>query len=84
MYRLKSDSVAAFAEECVQMSTEDTLKAVVYDAYCKWCIKYGEKPKSIAVFGKKFKNLGYQTVRGSTNDDRKYYWEGISVKKSRL
>ncbi|WP_292388805.1 phage/plasmid primase, P4 family [Methanosarcina sp. UBA5] len=84
MYRLKSDSVAAFADECLQTSTEDTLKAAVYDAYSKWCKKNGEKPESNAVFGKKLKKLGYQTIRGSTTDDRKYYWEGISINKSRL
>ncbi|KKH92878.1 hypothetical protein EO95_09375 [Methanosarcina sp. 1.H.T.1A.1] len=79
MYRLKSDSVATFAEECVQMSTEDTLKAVVYDAYVNWCKKNGEKPESNVEFGKRFIKLGYQTIRESIGD-RKYYWEGVSVK----
>ena len=83
MYKLKSDSVATFAEECVQMSTEDTLKAVVYDAYVKWCRKNGEKPESNVAFGKRFIKLGYQTVREPTGD-RKYQWEGISIDRSRL
>ncbi|WP_410508593.1 phage/plasmid primase, P4 family [Methanosarcina hadiensis] len=79
MYRLKSDSVAAFADGCIMMSMDDTLKALVYNAYVNWCIKNGEKPKSNVEFGKKFNQLGYQTIRESTGD-RKYYWEGVSVK----
>lgn len=79
MYRLKSNSVAAFADECVMMSMDDTLKALVYNAYVNWCIKNGEKPESNVTFGKGFTKLGYQTIREPTGD-RKYYWEGVSVK----
>ncbi len=78
MYRLKSDSVAAFADECVMMSMDNTLKALVYDAYVNWCIKNGEKPESNVTFGKKFTRLGYQTIREHTGN-RKYFWEGISI-----
>ncbi len=82
MYRLKSDTVGTFADECVKMSAKDTLKAVVYDSYVKWCNKNGEKPVSNAMFGKKFKALGYESFKASTADSsgkRGYYWEGITV-----
>lgn len=83
MYRLKSDSVAAFADECVKMSMENTLKSIVYDAYVTWCKKNGEKPESNGTFGKRFLSLGYQTLRESTGS-RGYCWEGISVDRSKL
>jgi phage/plasmid-associated DNA primase len=82
MYLLKSNSVAAFANECMKISTEDTLKAFVYNAYVKWCNKNKERPVTNPEFGKKFKVLGYQTLRESQPDlkgKRKYYWEGVSV-----
>lgn len=82
MYCTKSNNVAAFAGECVKMSSEDTLKAFVYHAYVNWCNKNNEKTVTDAEFGKKFKALGYQDFRDSqpgSNGKRKYYWEGISV-----
>jgi putative DNA primase/helicase len=82
MYCTKSNNVAAFANECVKMSTEDTLKAFVYDAYFMWCGKNNEKPVTNAEFGKKFRALGYQTFRDPQpdfNGKRNYFWEGVSV-----
>lgn len=78
MYRLKSDSVAAFADECVMMSMDNTSKALVYNAYVNWCVKNGEKPKPNNKFGERFTKLGYHTIRESTGD-RQYLWEGISI-----
>ena len=83
MYQIKSDSVAAFADECVLMSSEDTLKAVVFEAYVNWCKKNGVKPESNNTFGKRFKSLGYHWVRESIGE-RKNYWEGISIDMSKL
>jgi phage/plasmid primase, P4 family, C-terminal domain len=78
MYRIKSDSVASFADECVKMSDDNTLKIVMYDAYTKWCKKYGLKVVASSVFGMRFKSLGHEYFR-ETAGDRKYFWEGISV-----
>ena len=81
MYRLKSDSVAAFADECVIMSSDDLSKAVAYEAYVMWCKKNDEKPASNAIFGKKFRKLGYESFKASTPDlsgKRGYFWEVLS------
>jgi putative DNA primase/helicase len=78
LYRIKSDNVAAFADECVKMSLDETLKAVMYDAYTKWCKKQGLKIVSNGLFGKKFKNLGYESSREGTGK-RDYVWEGVTV-----
>ena len=78
LYRIKSDNVAAFANECVQMSTDDTLKTEMYNAYTQWCNKQGIKAATNSQFGKKFKNLGYESSREGTGK-RNYLWEGVSV-----
>jgi putative DNA primase/helicase len=82
MYCTKSNNVAAFADECVKMSSEDASKAVIYAAYVNWCKKNNEKPVTNAEFGKKFRVLGYQSFREpqpDSNGKRNYYWEGVSV-----
>lgn len=82
MYRLKSDLVAAFADECIIMSSNDLSKAVAYETYVMWCKKNDEKPASNAIFGKKFRKLGYESFKASTPDlsgKRGYFWEGISL-----
>ncbi|MEZ5333755.1 MAG: primase-like DNA-binding domain-containing protein [Methanolobus sp.] len=55
MYLINSNSVAAFADECIEASAGDTLKKVVYEEYINWCLKNEIKPKTNAVFGKYFK-----------------------------
>nr|WP_321496613.1 phage/plasmid primase, P4 family [uncultured Methanolobus sp.] len=78
MYLINSNSVAAFASECIESGAEDTPKKVVYETYMNWCENNEIKPKADNVFGKYFKELGFNDSRESTGN-RDYCWCEISV-----
>lgn len=80
LYTIKSDSIAAFANECIVMSVNDLEKTILYEAYVKWCKKTGEKPAANNAFSGRFGKLGYKTLR-TTCGDKPYVWEGIAVKQ---
>ena len=78
MYLINSNSVAAFADECIESGAENTPKRVVYDEYKNWCENNEIMPKTNNVFGGIFKDLGYTYYRESTGS-REYCWNEISV-----
>jgi putative DNA primase/helicase len=77
-YLINSNSVAAFADECIEAGAGDTPKRVVYDEYKNWCENNEIKPVKDNVFGRRFKELGFTDSRESTGN-RDYYWCEISV-----
>jgi putative DNA primase/helicase len=80
LYTQKSNTVKAFADECIVMSINDLGKPVLYAAYVDWCKKNKEKPLGSTTFSKEFGALNYQTYRSGTGDNRPWVWEGISLK----
>ncbi len=78
MYQINSNSVAAFAEECVESGHGGTSKQIMYEEYEKWCKINDIGPVKNNVFGKYFKDLGFTYSRESTGD-REYYWDGVTV-----
>ena len=78
MYQINSDSVAAFAEECVESGHGDTSKQIMYEEYEKWCKINDIEPVKNNIFGKVFKDLGFTYSRESTGD-REYYWDEVTV-----
>jgi putative DNA primase/helicase len=78
MYLINSNSVAAFADECIEPGADDTPKQLVYEEYKNWSENNNIKPLKYTTFCKRFKKLGYPDNRKSTGN-RDYCWEGISV-----
>jgi DNA primase catalytic core len=81
MYRINSDPVAAFADECVVYSDEDTLKSRMFNEYVVWCQSNNVEPSAENIFGKRFKKLGYVESRESTGDRRRT-WQNCSFRQS--
>lgn len=74
MYRINSDHIAAFADECVVFSESATTKGVMLNKYTDWCKGRGIKPQHENVFAKRFKKLGYISGREPTGK-RVTTWE---------
>ena len=78
LYKKKANPVYKFTEECIVSSPNDASKDEVYIGYLIWCELNNAKPLEKNVFGKKMKELDYMSIQ---KGDRKYYWEGIAIKK---
>lgn len=78
LYKKKANPVYKFTEECIVSSLNDASKNEVYIEYLKWCELKNEKPLGNNVFGKRMKELSYLSIQ---KGDKKYYWEGIAIKK---
>ncbi|MFW5852498.1 MAG: phage/plasmid primase, P4 family [Nanoarchaeota archaeon] len=63
LYRIKSESAATFASECIRRSDENTPKPAMYVAYTSWCQKKNIKPLPEREFVKELNNLDYQIVK---------------------
>jgi len=78
MYKINSNSVAAFVDECVEFGDEDTPKRALYNAYKEWCQTNNIKPVAENIFGKGLKELEFTDYRDTTGN-RGYYWAGVSI-----
>ncbi|MCM1986041.1 phage/plasmid primase, P4 family [Methanococcoides seepicolus] len=78
-YIIKSDPVAAFADEWLIYSEEPTPKMVMYGHFSKWCKEHDVATISEGMFGKRMKKLGYADKRQSTGD-RLRCWENVTIK----
>jgi len=80
LYTIKSDNVAAFANDCIVASVNDLDKNILYEAYCQWCKAKGEKPFGKNAVSIRLNKLGYIAIRLTTGV-KPWFWEGISIKK---
>lgn len=82
MYRINSDPIAAFSNECVLHSVDDCDKNIMFEHYKKWCDVNGVECLKSPAFSKRFKKLGYVYYRASTGTPRPYLWESCSLVES--
>ncbi|MCK5216579.1 MAG: hypothetical protein KAJ93_02260, partial [Methanosarcinales archaeon] len=85
MYRINSDPIASFADECIVASEDDTWKILIYERYVKWCTENSKEPKTSPVFAKRFSKFGFSSSKESfigSNGKRNPIWENCSIKKS--
>lgn len=80
LYKVKSDPVAAFAEECIVYSDDDTLKRDIYQRYAQWCNSKKIKMEAENIFAKRFKKLGYEPGQATLNGIRVRVWQNCSIK----
>ncbi len=78
MYRVNSDPIAAFADECLVYSNDYVLKAVILNHYVDWCQIHKIEPVHENTFAKRMKKLGYDTGKESTGD-RRPVWQNCTV-----
>ncbi|WP_319507855.1 phage/plasmid primase, P4 family [uncultured Methanolobus sp.] len=78
LYRINSDPIAQFADDCILHSEQHTAKSVMYNHYILWCKKNEIEPQHTNVFSKRFKKLGYDDGRGGSDGDRYYMWKNCS------
>jgi hypothetical protein len=76
----------AFIEEAVDeesIESSKTEKEMLYNAYVRFCKKYGLPWDKKEIFGRNLKKLGYEELReGSPSkkgEPRKRYWMGIRL-----
>ena len=81
LYRIHSDPIAMFADECVVYSESDCVKTFMYEYYVNWCKDKGKDPKHAPVFSKRFIKLGYSSSRETTGN-RRTVWENCSIRES--
>ncbi len=80
LYKIKSDPVAAFAEECIVYSDDDTPKRDIYQRYATWCNDKKIKIDSENIFAKRFKKLGYEAGQPTVNGIRVPSWNNCGLK----
>lgn len=78
LYRIESDPVELFVEECVKRSENITFKSVMHQEYVRWCLDNGVSPVEDNSLGRKLKELGFTADRETTGD-RQYYWKEVTV-----
>jgi len=85
IYRINSDPIASFTDECIIYSEDDTLKLFIYEKYVNWCLENLKAPKTEPIFAKRFIKLGYQSGRESSsgfNGKRNTTWENCTISES--
>lgn len=81
-YKIKSDPIIAFVEECILFSsTESISKSQMFDAYCTWCKKHGIEIMREQSLSRALTVMGYSDER-ETSGSRERYWKDCSLKKS--
>lgn len=80
MYRINSDPVAAFADECLTMSTEHTPKEIIYEHFVKWCILKEIDVKHYNVFCGRMKKLGFEEIREREGENRTLCFKSCVVR----
>lgn len=81
LYKYHSSSVGAFAENCLIMSATSTVKTTMYEKYVEWCVVNNLKPIAPNMFGKKFKNLGYEdsSPYNKQLQDKIAQWDNVAI-----
>jgi putative DNA primase/helicase len=81
LYKYHSSSVGAFVESCLVMSATSIIKTVMYEKYVEWCTAKNLKPIAPNMFGKKFKNLGYEDSSPYNKQlkDKIAQWDNVAI-----
>jgi putative DNA primase/helicase len=65
-YRVESDPVQMFADECLMTSETEFMRASeIYRGYAEWCKTFGFRSKNNSTFGKRLVELGFDKFRDS-------------------
>ena len=80
MYRINSDPVAVFADECLTMSTEHTPKEVIYEYFVKWCVLKEIDVKHYNIFCGRMKKLGFEEIREREGENRTLCFKSCVVR----
>lgn len=78
MYLMASEPVAAFSEECIEISVDNCLKAVMYSNYRDWCKIRGQTPKAPNMFAKALRRLGYEAGKSAPSQGSLPIWIGCT------
>ncbi|NOQ47615.1 MAG: hypothetical protein GQ576_00445 [Methanococcoides sp.] len=76
MYRINSDPIAVFANECVVFSEDDCTKSVMFNNYISWSQENKLEPKKENIFAKRFGKM-YDAGRENTGE-RKTVWKNCA------
>ena len=68
-YELNSNPIAAFMEECTQISNEDCDATILYLEYVEWCNSCGKDHRKNIGFSRKLISMGYTSHRENTIRD---------------
>ena len=79
LYTQKSNTVKAFADECIIASANDIGKYILYGAYVKWCKTKGEKSLGSTIFSRELVELNYHIFRAGYGD-RQVMVEGVALR----
>ncbi len=86
-YEFNSDPVAAFMEECTQISDDDCDSIILYLKYVDWCNSYGKQQymKNIG-FSRKLVSMGYTSHRENVPNSTKKItiWDNLKIKTDRI
>lgn len=82
LYKIKSDPIAAFAEECIVYSDDDTPKRDVYQRYAQWCHDKNIKMDAENIFGRRFRKLGYDTSQETLSGVRVRVWNSCVIRSN--
>lgn len=80
LYKIKSDPISAFADECIVYSDDDTPKRDIYQRYAIWCNDKKIKLDAENIFAKRFKKLGHEAGQCTINGRRVHVWNGCGIK----
>jgi len=82
-YEFNSNPVAAFMEECTQVSDEDCDATVLYLSYVDWCNGCGKQHMSNIGFSRKLNGMGYvshrESVPGSNSNKKIPKWDNLKI-----
>lgn len=81
LYKINSDPIAAFSDECLTYSEEGTPKMYIYEHYVKWCNDNSVEKVHPNPFSKRFSKLGWLPGR-QPNGDRLHTWENCAIRES--
>lgn len=75
-YRQEMDVVQRFVDECCILGDMYTIRVGdLYQRYCTWCSKSGDRTMTGIKFGKKMKEKGFEQIK----DKYARRWKGIGV-----
>lgn len=80
LYKIKSDPISAFADECIVYSDDDTPKRDIYQRYAVWCNDKKIKIDAENIFAKRFRKLGYDAGQATINGQRVHVWNSCGIK----
>lgn len=87
-YEFNSNPVAAFMDECTQISDEDCDATILYLTYVQWCQVYGKPHMSNIGFSRKLNQMGYTSHRenepGSYSSKKIPKWDNLKIRQDRI